>query len=134
MAFTADSSTVVQGLASADDAASVTAASAVDAASADLATASRDREKRQREEAQTGSAEHIQLFRAALAKVVACRLVRKRLVTKFSSNSRAWCREASNRAELASAHSQVEEALAQAAALRAGIHLDSLTPRVKDSQ
>jgi len=123
MAIIAYTSTAFRGL-----------ASATDAASADLASGSLDRQKRQRDEAQMGSAEREQLFRVALARLHMCRGVRNGLVNKFRDNSPAWCKQAANRAELASAHSQVDEALAQVAALRASIHLESLNPRVKDSQ
>jgi len=151
MQHLADTSTVFSG-----------AVSVVDAASADLARGSRDREKRQREEpqlssaehvhqlgsatpvqlgsaehAQLGSAEHVQrgsaehllLFLAAVVDVKVCRGVRNVTIARFNRK-----KNKAHRAELASDNSKVDKAFAQAAALSEGIQLETLTPRVYDSQ
>ena len=79
-----------------------------------------------------GSAEHEEWFLAGVVLVKECRGVRNKLVTKRRDKSDAWCR--ANSAELATAHSNLDEAFVEAAKRSVGIQFESLTPPVHDMQ
>jgi len=69
-----------------------------------------------------------------LVEIAVLRKFRNAQVQARKRRSHAWCREAANRDQLATAHSQVAEALARAAALGAAILLHSLSLGVHDCQ
>jgi len=79
-----------------------------------------------------GSDEHAEMFLAGVVSVKECRGVRNKVLAKFRTKPQAWCR--ANSAELATAHSNLDEAFVEVAKRRVGIQLELLTPLVKDWQ
>ena len=92
-------------------------------------------DKRQFDEAQTDPAAHEHAFRAQVALLKVLHISRNVQMRHHKVNSPAWCHMVENRANLATVHSKVDDALSQVAALSAFIpHPFSLTPRVLESQ
>jgi len=79
-----------------------------------------------------GSAEHVEMFLAGVVLVKECRGVRNKALAKCRAKTYAWCR--ANSAELATAHSNLDEAFVEVAKRRVGIQLELLNPRVHDYQ
>ena len=75
------------------------------------------------------------MFRAVVAEIVVLRTIRNKQVKQHKRKGRSLRRDvAGQRAQLATAHSQVDEALSRAAALSANIRPQSLTPPVANRQ